>query len=169
MKLAAARLASTSRLVRRIGGVFGPPSSADPSASLHVAGGRIGGVFGPRIEGDRCFRRRLVDDVHNRLEQRQAFRWNPEAATDHHTVVRGALQRFFKYGAAGRIGGDHACIAFPTSFLDLCDRDGDAGVDLFSIEAGRQGRVRKVDGFGLLAYEQDAGSCGFSIQTVVNG
>src|SRR5450631_3315707 len=146
-KLAAARLASISRLVGRIG--RSSMGSAGPSGSLDVAGGRISGVFGPRIEGDRRFRRRVVDDVHNRLEQRQAFRWNPEAATDHHAVVGSPLQRFFEYGVAGRIGGDHAGIAFPTAFLDLCDRHGDSSVDLFSIEAGWQGRVRKVDGFGL--------------------
>ena len=77
-----------------------------------------------------------MNDVHNRLEQRQAFRWNPDPSADDHTVVGGALQRLFKHGAAGRVGRNHARIAFPTSFFDLCDTYGDSGVDLFSIEAG---------------------------------
>jgi hypothetical protein len=42
--------------------------SQTTSASLEVTGGRIGGIFGPRIEGDRCFWRRVVNDVHDCLK-----------------------------------------------------------------------------------------------------
>src|ERR1700674_5094917 len=108
-----------------------------PSISLELAGGRVSRVFGFRIEGDRRARRGLVDDIHDRLEQRQALGRESEASADHHTVVGGALQRVFEHGPPGGVGRDHAGIALPASFLDLPDPYGNSGVDLSGIEAGR--------------------------------
>jgi hypothetical protein len=48
----------------------------------------------------------------------------------------------------GRIGSDHAGIALPTPFLDLCDRHGDAGVFSASRPGGREGSEKStVSGF----------------------
>jgi hypothetical protein len=44
----------------------------------------------------------------------------------------------------------------PPSFFDLPHPCGNSGVDLFGVEAGRQGGIRKVDSFRLLADEEDA-------------
>ena len=43
----------------------GAPWSLD---SVELAGGGVGGVFGPDVERNRRVRRRIVDDVHHRLE-----------------------------------------------------------------------------------------------------
>ena len=57
------------RMVNRATGTIqqgeGAPRSFD---GVELAGGGVGGVFGPRVERDGRVRRRLVDDVHHRLE-----------------------------------------------------------------------------------------------------
>lgn len=63
----------------------------------------------------------------------------------------------FEHRPLGFVGGDHVGVALPAAFLDFVDRDGDAGVDLVVVEAGRERRVGEIDGFGLLTDEQDAG------------
>jgi len=65
------------------------------SAGMKLAGSGVGRAFRARVECDGRARRCLMDNVHYRLEQRQAFRRNSEATADHHTVIGGALQLFF--------------------------------------------------------------------------
>ncbi|MDR3472421.1 MAG: ISKra4 family transposase [Devosia sp.] len=130
---------------------------------LSVAELSCRGVCGVLRLGVECDRRagcRLVDYVHDRLEQRQAFGRQPEAAADHDAVISRARQLPLEHRAPGVIGGDHAGVALPAAFRDLGHGDGDAGVDLVGVEARRQRRVREVDGFRLLADEQDAGHAG---------
>src|SRR5450631_4239363 len=86
-----------------------------------------------------------MDDVHHGLEQRQAFGRESEAAADHHTVIVGARQRLLEHRAPSGIWRDHASIALPPVFLYLFDAQGDPGVDLFGIEAGRQGGGQKPE------------------------
>src|SRR5450631_3025252 len=112
-----------------------------PSCGLQLTSGGVGGIFGLGVEGNRGVWRGLMDDVHHGLEQRQTFGRESEATTDHHTVIVGARQRLLEHGAPSGIWRDHARIALPPVFLDLFDAQGDPGVDLFGIEAGRQGRV----------------------------
>src|SRR5450755_1319332 len=131
-----------------------PPCS---SCGLQLTSGGVGGIFGLGVERNRGVWRSLMDDVHHGLEQRQAFGRESEATADHHTVIVSARQRLLEHRAPGGIWRDHASIALPPVFLYLFDAQGDPGVDLFGIETGRQGRVREIDSFRLLADEQDVG------------
>jgi hypothetical protein len=71
---------------------FDAASAVLPSASLELSRSRVSSIFGTCVEGDRRVWRGLVDDVHHRLEQCQAFGGQPEAATDHNTVVGALVQ-----------------------------------------------------------------------------
>src|SRR5450432_1075296 len=133
------------------------PPSPCPSFGLQLSSGGGGGICWLGVEGNRVVWGGLMDGVHHGLEQRQAFGRESEATADHHTVIVGARQRLLEHRAPSGIWRDHASIALPPVFLYLFDAQGDPGVDLFGIETGRQGRVREIDRFRLLADEQDFG------------
>jgi len=105
-----------------------------------VAGCSFGSVLWARVERD-CRVGAALWTALTTISNRVRLFWrNPEAAANHHAVIGGRLQCFFQHCASGLIRCDHASVALPSAFSDLCNRDGNAGIDLVRIEAGRQGR-----------------------------
>src|ERR1700733_12480519 len=124
------------------------------SIGFQPAGSGFGRVLWARVERYRRVGRGVVDSVDYSLEQKQVSRREPKTAADHHAVISRACQLLRQHRTSRRIGWDHAKVGLLPPLLYFRDSDRNSSVDLFGVEARRQGGVREIDGFRLLADEQ---------------